>query len=65
MNSNAPLAVRIKKFGEVTYVFVLDQAEHTVFGFAGSPSVWYGRDIHWVSSLGPDHPWIGIRVAKP
>ena len=64
MSASAPLAVRIEKLGEAPYAFVLDPAEHTVFGFVGSPSVWYGREIHWVSSLGTGHPWIGIRFPK-
>jgi Glyoxalase-like domain len=64
MSASAPLAARINKFGEAPYAFVLDMADHSFRGFVGSPSVWYGRQIFWNSSLGSDHPWIGIRVPK-
>jgi hypothetical protein len=65
VHAKTPLGTRIKKFGDAPYAFVLGQADHTVMGFVGSPSKWFGNRIFWFSSPGSDHPWIGVRVAKP
>jgi hypothetical protein len=65
LSPTSPLAARIQEFGEAPYAFVLEQASHTMFGYIGQPSVWFGQSILWISTLGSDHPWIGIRTPKP
>jgi hypothetical protein len=60
MLHGTPLDLRLAKFGESPYAFVLDRASaHGVL--AGSRSKWFGETIFWASPAASDHPWIGIR----
>jgi len=54
-SGQSALAVRLDKFGEAPYLFVLDQATRTLFSGDGS-SDWFGRTIIWLPKLG-----IGLR----
>jgi hypothetical protein len=65
LNAKTPLAAGIGKFGEAPYAFVLDPADHTFQGFIGASSQWFGSRIFWISSIGRDHAWIGVRTSKP